>query len=409
MKFRKPRDNSNSMMLLGGWLFADLLLGLAMLFLTSGTAGSPAPTATGTATPNQLATSEARAAQAATEQAENVAMLNATMVSVADSAQATEDARATADAQLANMLTATARADATQAAMSDSQQATAAAQATAEALSSEATIAAFATEQAQSNANVDQITRDLATAAAQATLDAQAAQATINAQATEAAEVAAVATENAESGANAVATANAAATELVEIQEIATENAESGANDLATAQAEAEAAQQTAEALIDAQEASDEDVATAQAEVANLQATSEAVAATATIVAQRAGLNSIDQGYAEVTIQIDSAGILAGDEDAEDAAIEALRDALEPYNDCRVGITLTFGWNADIGTGLQIADRINALLPDAEPDMFEDAVFENFANVADAQQAEVRMYFFRGCQAIDSEQSEDEE
>ena len=69
MKFRKPKDNSNSMIMLGGWLFADLLLGLAMLFLTSGTSGSPPPTATATATPNQLATSErfARTATAAAE------------------------------------------------------------------------------------------------------------------------------------------------------------------------------------------------------------------------------------------------------------------------------------------------------------------------------------------------------
>jgi hypothetical protein len=274
-------------------------------------------------------------------------------------------------------------------------------------MSSEATIAAFATEQALSNENVDQITRNLATAAAQATLDASAAQATIDAQATQAAEVAAIATENAESGANAVATANAAATELVEIQAIATQNAESGANDLATAQAEAESAQQTAEALSESQESSDSDVATAQAEVANIESTIEAVAATATIIAQRAGLNSIDQGYAEVTIPLDTAGLIAGDQDAEDAAIEAIQDALEDYEDCRVGITLTFGWNSDLGTGLQIADRINALLPEAMPDMFEDAVFENFANLADVPQAEIRMYFFRGCQALDND-NEDE-
>lgn len=394
------------MIMLGGWLFADLLLGLAMLFLTSGTSGSPLPTPTGTATPNQLATSQVRAALTATVQAGNVAMLNETVESAADSAIATENARATEDAQLANMLTATARADQTRAAMSDSQAATAAAQATSEALSSEATIAAFATEQAQSDADVNQITRDLATAAAQATIDARSSQATIDAQATQAAEVAEIATENAESGANVVATANAAATELVEIREIATENAESGANDLATAQARAEAAQATAEALSESQESSDSEIATSQAEVANIQSTIESVAATATIIAQRAGLNTIDQAYVEVTIPIDTAGILAGDPDAEAAAVEEIQRALASYEDCRVGITLTFGWDLDISTGQLIADRINALLPVAEPDMFEEAVYQNFANVADVEQAEIQMYFFRGCQALDENSDE---
>lgn len=402
MKFRKPRDNSNSMIMLGGWLFADLLLGLAMLFLTSGTSGTPPPTATPTATPNQLATAEVRAGRTATSQAEDVARLNATVESVADQAQATEAARATEDARLATMLTATAQADATRQAMSADQQATAAAQATTEAISSEATIAAFATEQAQSAANVDAVTRNLATAAAQATTDALSARATIDAQATEAARVRAIATENAESGANAIATANAAATELVEIQEIATQNAELGANDLATAQARAEAAQATAEALIKSQQSSDADIATARADVANIQATVKAVKATATVISQRAGLNSIDQGYAEVAITVDANGLLAGNQDAEDDAVDAIRAALRQYNDCRVGITLTFGWHPDINQGLEIANRINALLPDAEPAMFEEAAFENFGNLQPAGTVEIRMYFFRGCQALDN-------
>jgi hypothetical protein len=285
--------------------------------------------------------------------------------------------------------------------MSTDQQATAAAEATAEAISSEATIAAFATQQAQTDANVDQVTRNLATAAAQATADALSAQATITAQETQAAEVAAIATQNAESGANALATANAAATEIVEIAAIATQNAESGANDLATAQAKAEAAQATAEALTQSQAVSASDRATAQAEVANIQATVESVIATATVISQRAGLNSIDQGYAEVAIQVDASGLLAGDKDAEDAATRAIQRALKQYGECRVGITLTFGWDPDINRGLAIADKINQLLPDAEPKMFEEAAYENFGNLQPSGTVEIRMYFFRGCQALD--------
>jgi hypothetical protein len=62
---------------------------------------------------------------------------------------------------------------------------------------------------------------------------------------------------------------------------------------------------------------------------------------------------------------------------------------------------LTFGWNPDVGTGNQIADRVNELLDEAEPDMFEDAAFESFANVGPQGSAEIRMYFFRGCNALD--------
>lgn len=395
MRFRKPTDNSTSMVMLGGWLFADLLLGLAMLFLTSGTQGTAPPTMTPTSTPNQLATNVAMNKMTATAQAQVVSNLNATMIS-----QQEQDA--TKAAQLELQMTATARAQATLAAQSDSQQATAAAEATSNAIQSQATIAAFATEQAQSDANIDQVTRNLATAAAQATVDAMSAQQTIAAQQTEAARVAQIATENANSGANAIATANAAATELVDIKEIATQNAASGANDLATAQAEAEAAQATAEALTRAQQSSNSDIATSEAEVKDIKATVKAVAATATVIFNKAGLNSIDQGYAEVTIQIDAAGLLSGDQNAEDAATKAIQNALDQYTDCRVGITLTFGWDPDIGTGIQIATAVNALLPDAEPAMFEDAVFEPFANVAANGTVEIRMYFFRGCQALDS-------
>ena len=56
------------MILLGGWLFADLLLGLAMLFLTANTVGTPPPTATPTPSPNSYATMAVEAAATATAQ-----------------------------------------------------------------------------------------------------------------------------------------------------------------------------------------------------------------------------------------------------------------------------------------------------------------------------------------------------
>jgi hypothetical protein len=111
----------------------------------------------------------------------------------------------------------------------------------------------------------------------------------------------------------------------------------------------------------------------------------------------------IEQNYVDVTIQIDGQGLFYREEDAEQAAIEAIRDALAPYAECRVGSTLTFAWHPEIANGVAIAGRVNALLLDAMPDMFEQAATESFANVGPEGRAEIRVYFFRGCQAVDPE------
>jgi len=42
------------------------------------------------------------------------------------------------------------------------------------------------------------------------------------------------------------------------------------------------------------------------------------------------------------------------------------------------------------------------LLPDAEPKMFEEAAYENFGNLQPSCTVEIRMYFFRGCRALDN-------
>ncbi|MGI8977551.1 MAG: hypothetical protein ACR2GS_12605, partial [Thermomicrobiales bacterium] len=93
--FRRRRRTRRDMIVLGGWLFADLLLGLAMIFLVANTAGSPPPTPTPTATPDQLATAEAsfaaeRSSQSATEEAlqSDLALLEQ---SALETAQAQED------------------------------------------------------------------------------------------------------------------------------------------------------------------------------------------------------------------------------------------------------------------------------------------------------------------------------
>ena len=69
-----------------------------------------------------------------------------------------------------------------------------------------------------------------------------------------------------------------------------------------------------------------------------MQATAEAVAATATVIFEQAGLDAIDQGKVEITIQFDAQGLLADDPEADEAAIEAIQDVMEPYQDCRAAL-----------------------------------------------------------------------
>src|ERR687890_2917009 len=92
---RRKRWEQRDMIALGGWIFADLLLGLAMLFFTADTVGSPAPTPTPQPTPNLLATSRATIASLSTAQAlaaANLAALDAVATAEAISAARTAEA-----------------------------------------------------------------------------------------------------------------------------------------------------------------------------------------------------------------------------------------------------------------------------------------------------------------------------
>ncbi|MCO5223214.1 MAG: hypothetical protein M9947_16820, partial [Thermomicrobiales bacterium] len=247
-------------------------------------------------------------------------------------------------------------------------------------LAAEATLAAFATQQAESNLSNDELTNQLATAAAQATENAASAQQTIEAQQTQAAEVAL----------------------------IATQNAESGANDLATAQAEAAAAQATAEALAAANQSSDSDIATAQAAANQIEATVAAIStqqaasnATATVLAQQAAQGSIDPSKVELSIDVDYAGLINGDPDAIEETSDALADILEPYQGCRVGLSLTFGWSSDLQTGIAVAGAVNQILEDDFPEIFGDAALEDFASLQDPPgRVDLEFFFYKGCDAL---------
>ncbi|MEZ4504941.1 MAG: hypothetical protein R2848_03505 [Thermomicrobiales bacterium] len=189
---------------------------------------------------------------------------------------------------------------------------------------------------------------------------------------------------------------------------IATQNAESGANDLATAQAAAAAAQATAEALAAANSSSDADIATAQAEANLVQSTIAALStqqaasnATATVLAQQAAQGSIDLSKVELSIDVDYEGLINGDPDAIEDASATLADVLAPYEGCRVGLSLTFGWSSDLQTGIAVAQAVNQILADDFPEIFSDAALEDFASLQDPPgRVDLEFFFYKGCEAL---------
>jgi hypothetical protein len=246
---------------------------------------------------------------------------------------------------------------------------------------------------AENEISVTQLEQNLANAAAQATADAASAQATIDAISTQQAEAATVAAQNEESGANAMATANAQATEVAEIAAIATQNAETGANDLATAQAEAEAAIATSQAILASLD--EGALATAEAQQAVLQQTVEAQS---TELAAFANGNAIEDDSVELTVNINANGLLSGSNTAREGTIDALSNALEPYQGCQAVVVLTYGHSGSIGTGQQIAQAVNDILTGEFSEIFQGAALKDYADVSgNTGQVDLEIFFRTGC------------
>lgn len=368
--FRRRRRNRRDMIVLGGWLFADLLLGLAMIFLVANTVGAPPPTPTPTPTPNELATAEASfAAQQAENQAtreameSNIAMLE--MTAVAQENQAAHQRLAA---------TQTAEAQATEAAMSDADLATREAQATEDAIVAQATIAAFSTEVASADENQEALSADLATTAAEATEVA----AQVNQQATQQAEIAAVATEQAASGANTQATIAA-----LEASNISSSDA----------------------------------LATAEAQQAELQAQQADLEATATAFANAAPPGSMSPNSVQEVIQVDLQGVLSNDQDAIEDAEQVIAETFQPYVDaegCHAGFVLLSGRAPGIGPGNDIAEAVFEMMLETVPEVFAETetfgetAYETVALPNTTPEGEILMqvFLYSGCGLLEGDDGE---
>lgn len=369
--FRRRRRNRRDMVVLGGWLFADLLLGLAMVFLVANTVGAPPPTPTPTATPDQLATAES---SFAAQQASNDATREALESDIA-MIEATSAAQDRSAAQQRVAATQTAEARATQAAMSESELATRDAQATQDAVVAQATISAFSTQAASSDQSEAQLNADLATMSAQST--AVAAQ--IDEQSTAQAEIAAVATEQAASGADTQATIAA----------------------LEDSNASNQSALSTAEANQGA-------LATSEAQQASLEQQQADTAATATAFADVASAGGLNPNSIEERFQVDLTGVLSGDADAIEAAKAEITRTFERYTtagDCRAGTVITNSRAPELGQGVDLSDEINTLLVETVPEVFSEDntgfISVAYPNTTPTGEVILQIFFYSDCSLLD--------
>lgn len=404
--FRRRRRTRRDMIVLGGWLFADLLLGLAMLFLVANTVGAPPPEPTPTATPDELATAEA---SFAAQQASNDATREALEGDIAFIEQ-TATAQQNLDASRSLSATETAQARATEAAMSEADLATRDAEATDEAVIAQATISAFSTEAASADADQAELSSELATISAEATQVAQ----EVDARATQQAEIAAISTEQAASGANTLATiealealniSNADALATAEAEQEALEEA-SASNADALATVEAERAALEAENISSADE-----LATAQAEQALLQEQQAELQATATAFASIADSGNLNPASVEEIIQVDLNGVLSGDDDAIEEAEEEISDTFQEYVDaegCHAGFVLLSGRAPDIAQGNQLSEAVFDLLVSTVPevfgetDAFSQAGYETVAlpNTTPTGEVVLQVFLYSGCELV---------
>jgi hypothetical protein len=112
----------------------------------------------------------------------------------------------------------------------------------------------------------------------------------------------------------------------------------------------------------------------------------------------------LDPTRQSITIQTDLSGMLANDEEALDAARDALNTQLSRFPmGCRAGFVLISGKAPDIEEGVNLARRVDELLGEVRPEVFTEATgVEHFALPNEPPFGEVTMdiFFYSGCQPI---------
>ncbi len=363
--YKRKSRTGGSMVVLGGWLFADLLLGLAMLFAVATTVGAPPPTPTPTSTPDQLATAEANFAQQRSDNQQTVVALE-NQVSQADlSAQQTQEALQVSQDRADARATTAARAEGTRSAQSISERSTADAQSTQDAVVAQATIEALSTQQAQSSNDSGSLNAQLATQQALATQEGATG---LDNQGTIAALQDQIASND-----SALATSQAQSSSF-----------------LATSQAQSSSAQSTSEALQQQQVSSQ---------------------ATAGALQQQVAASSLNPASVNETIQVDLSGVLANNASAISDAKGELDRVFAKYvngQTCQVGFALISSRAQELGQGVQLSDAIAGLIQSELPQILpkqssgspgqlisESIAFPGTTPVGEVQ---LQLFFNTGCQ-----------
>lgn len=303
--YKRKRRTRRDMITLGGWLFADLLLGLSLLFLVANTVGESPPPPTPTPMPDYFATAESEIASNQLEHQQTVVALESDL---ADSENQSSSAQSTADAL------------ATRDAMSASQLATADAEATNQAVLMQATVEALSTEQALSAASQDELNASYATTVAEATNVAS----QLEMQGTEQAELRLAATENAQSGNEAQGTIQAL--EQSEANAVATTDSAVATSDAANNE------------ILAAQEQ-------AQLNTLDPNAVPETI---------QVNLNGVLQGNDDAM------------DDARDELHRVL-DPYANAETCRIGFVLISSRAPELGQGVQLSNAIAEMIPEEFP------------------------------------------
>lgn len=144
--------------------------------------------------------------------------------------------------------------------------------------------------------------------------------------------------------------------------------------------------------------------ATQATQVAELQAALVDARVTATALVVVAANIVLDPTRQTLTIQTDLAGMLTSSEDALAEARRQLSIALARYPiGCRAGFMLISGKAATIEQGVQLAERVDALLREFWPDIADESTgAEHFAlpNEQPFGEVSIDIFFYSGCEPI---------
>ncbi len=163
-------------------------------------------------------------------------------------------------------------------------------------------------------------------------------------------------------------------------------------------------AQPTITALETIEAAAQATIVAQSVRIAELELQQVNVQAIATALAAVAADSVLDPNQQSLTIGTDLGGILGNDQDALDEARNALSTELSRYPiGCRAGFVLISGNAPTIEQGIELAERIEALLREFWPDIFTEATgSEQFAlpNVQPFGEVTADIFFYSGCEPI---------